>query len=245
MLTTTGSLTQSQKLLSLAIETSRGTGVELTTVARDLGMAYVGNTRGLRKYNLGLTQAELKTTSFADVQARLNAQFTGANAAYLDTSAGKITAISLAFDRLQESVGGALIDSFAMLAGDGGVQGFINKIDSLAGAISKAVLEFQVFALITKNIFNLKRMGDPDFVDKQVRALRTAFQYRGSKGFEAGNNSVVGFAKDDAARKKAEADAAASPSRPPGRCRPSPRRDGCIASCRRSRGRTSPRRRGS
>jgi hypothetical protein len=44
-------------------------------------------------------------------------------------------------------------------------------------------------------------------VDKQVRALRTAFQYRGSKGFEAGNNSVVGFAKDDAARKKAEADA--------------------------------------
>jgi len=204
LLTTTGSLAQSQKLLNLAIETSRGTGIELTTVAKDLGMAYVGNTRGLRKYNLGLTQAELKTASFATVQAKLNAQFAGANAAYLDTSAGKLTAISLAFDRLQESVGGALLDSFSALAGNNGVQGFIDRIDILSDKITKASQEFQVFALITKGLFTLT---PSDKVAKQIEALRQSFQGTG-KPFEVGNNAVTGYAKDDAARKKAEADAA-------------------------------------
>jgi len=204
LLTTTGSLTQSQKLLNLAIETSRGTGIELTTVARDIGMAYVGNTRGLRKYNLGLTQAELKTASFADVQAKLNKQFTGANAAYLDTSAGKLTAISLAFDRLQESVGGALIDSFSALSGDSGVQGFIDRIDILAERITKAGQEFQVFALIAKGFFTI---SNGDELQRQIRELRRSFQYEGARPFEMGNNAVMGYAKDEAAKKKADADA--------------------------------------
>lgn len=209
LLTTTGSLAQSQKLLNLAIETSRGTGVELTTVAKDLGMAYVGNTRGLRKYNLGLTQAELKTASFADVQARLNAQFTGANAAYLDTSAGKLTAISLAFDRLQESVGGVLIDSFSVLSGNNGVEGFIKRIDILASKLDKLGDNLAVFAFKAKVAFSFEGLvKGQDFIDKQVAEFERKRFLQQGKGFEVGNNAVTGFAKDDAARKKAEADAA-------------------------------------
>ena len=209
LLTTTGSLAQSQKLLNLAIETSRGTGVELTTVAKDLGMAYVGNTRGLRKYNLGLTQAELKTASFADVQARLNAQFTGANAAYLDTSAGKLTAISLAFDRLQESVGGVLIDSFSVLSGNNGVEGFIKRIDILATKLDKLGDNLAVFAFKAKVAFSFEGLiKGQDFIDKQVAEFERKRFLQQGKGFEVGNNAVTGFAKDDAARKKAEADAA-------------------------------------
>jgi hypothetical protein len=208
LLTTTGSLTQSQKLLNLAIETSRGTGVELTTVAKDLGMAYVGNTRGLRKYNLGLTQAELKTASFAEVQAKLNAQFSGANAAYLDTTAGKLTAIGLASDRLSESIGGALVDAFVTISGSNGVEGLVNKIDNLAGKIARFGDNLELFAYKVKVAFSFEGLlKGQDFIDERLQSYRSMMQLRGVKGFEAGNNSVTGFAKDDAARKKAEADA--------------------------------------
>jgi hypothetical protein len=208
LLTTTGSLTQSQNLLNLAIETSRGTGIELTTVAKDLGMAYVGNTRGLRKYNLGLTQAELKTASFADVQARLNAQFTGANAAYLDTTAGKLTAISLASDRLSESVGGALVDAFVAVSGSNGVGDLVNKIDILATKITSLGDGLEVFAYKVKVAFSFEGFfKGQEFIDKKVDEYRRKLQYQGALGFTPGNNSVTGYDRDDAARKKAEADA--------------------------------------
>ena len=208
LLTTTGSLTQSQKLLNLAIETSRGTGVELTTVARDLGMAFVGNTRGLRKYNLGLTQAELKTATFADVQARLNAQFTGANAAYLDTTAGKLTAIGLASDRLSESIGGALVDAFVTISGSNGVGQLVSKIDSLAAKIAKFGDGLELFAYKVKVAFSFEGLlKGQDFIDERLQSYKSMMQLRGVPGVTPGNNAVTGFAKDDAARKKAEADA--------------------------------------
>ena len=59
LLTTTGSVTKSQQLLSTAIDVSRGSGEDLTTVAQDLAQAYVGNVKGLKKYNLGLTNGTL------------------------------------------------------------------------------------------------------------------------------------------------------------------------------------------
>jgi hypothetical protein len=209
LLTTTGSLTQSQKLLNLAIETSRGTGIELTTVAKDIGMAYVGNTRGLRKYNLGLTQAELKTASFADVQARLNQQFTGANAAYLDTTAGKLTAISLASDRLSESVGGALVDAFVAISGSNGIGDLVNKIDLLATKITRFGDGLEVFAYKVKVAFSFEGLiKGQEFIDKKVAEFERRRQYEGVAGFTPGNNAVTGYSKDEAARKKAEADAA-------------------------------------
>ena len=63
LLQVTGSVTNSQKMLADAINISRGSGESLTTVASDLSQAYVGNLKGLRKYELGLTQAELKASN--------------------------------------------------------------------------------------------------------------------------------------------------------------------------------------
>jgi hypothetical protein len=82
-------------------------------------MAYVGQTRGLRKYSLGLSQAELKTMSFADVQKRLTKQFSGANAQYLTTYAGKMGILSNAAGEAQETIGKGLVDALTLLAGEG------------------------------------------------------------------------------------------------------------------------------
>lgn len=132
LLTTTGSLTASQAALRQAIDVSVGSGVALETVAQDLASAYVGQTRGLRKYNLGLSQAQLKTASFEEVTARLNKQFSGANAAYLDTYAGKLQVLSTAAGEAQEKIGAAIIDLTLALAGTGSVDELVTKIDRMA-----------------------------------------------------------------------------------------------------------------
>ena len=133
LLTTTGSLTKSQELLSLAIEGSRGSGIALTTVTQDLANAYNGNTRGLRKYNLGLTKAQLTTISFSDVQERFARQFSGANAAYLDTYAGKLDVLKVSSETAKEIIGKGLVDALVLAGGkDGDIQNVSDAMGSLA-----------------------------------------------------------------------------------------------------------------
>ena len=131
LLQTTGSVTKSQELLTQALDISRGSGVDYETVVNDLSMAFVGQTRGLRKYYLGLSQAELKTMSFEDVQKKLTKQFTGANAVYLETYAGKIGILSNAAAEAQESIGKGLVDALALLSGGG------NNIQPLADSMQE------------------------------------------------------------------------------------------------------------
>ena len=135
LLTTTGSLTKSQELLTQAIDISAASGVELSTVAQDLANAYVGNTRSLRKYNLGLTQAELKAKSFTEIQALLNKQFSGANAAYLETYAGKISMLGVVAGEAQEQIGRAVIDLAMAFTGASDIDDFVNKIESATSKI--------------------------------------------------------------------------------------------------------------
>jgi len=133
LLTTTGSLTKSQELLSLAIEGSRGSGIALTTVSQDLANAYNGNTRGLRKYNLGLSKAQLTTISFTEVQQRFANQFSGANAAYLDTYAGKLDVLKVASETAKEVIGQGLVDALVLAGGKSGdIQNVSDAMASLA-----------------------------------------------------------------------------------------------------------------
>lgn len=118
LLQQTGSLAKSQAILNTAIEVSTGTGESLTSVSEDLAKAYYGNTRSLKKYSLGLTDAELKAKSFSEIQDILNKKFTGSNATYLKTYAGQLNILSLAWSNLQENAGKALFT----LAGANGDQ---------------------------------------------------------------------------------------------------------------------------
>lgn len=130
LISTTGSVTASQKALQDAIDISVGSGIELTTVSQDLANAYVGNTKGLKKYNLGLTQAELKTASFTEISAALNKQYSGANSAYLDTYAGKLQMLGTAAGEAQEKLGGAIIDLAMAVTGASDVEELIKNINT-------------------------------------------------------------------------------------------------------------------
>ena len=140
LLQTTGSVAKSQELLTQALDISRGSGVKYETVVEDLTRAYTGQTRGLVKYKLGVTQAELKTMSFANVQEKLGKQFSGANAAYLETYAGKMGILSNAAGEATEIIGKGLVDSLSILAGEGNtVQPLADSMLELATYISDVI----------------------------------------------------------------------------------------------------------
>ena len=147
LLQVTGSVNQSQKILATSIDISRATGADLTQVANDLAQAFVGNTKGLRKYNLGLTQAELKAASFADIMARVNTLFGGASQAHLATYSGQMELLSQRAGEAQEIIGKGLIDSLIMLADTkDGVQG-------VADAMANAAQNTADFSLGVSTLF--------------------------------------------------------------------------------------------
>jgi hypothetical protein len=136
LITTTGSVAQSQALLGTALDVSAGSGENLTTVAQDLANAFIGNTRGLKKYNLGLSQAELASMSFEEISKRLNEQFSGQNQANLDTYAGKMSLLKVAFDNMQETIGKGLLDAFSILGGDQGIGGTTTAMERFGDVVA-------------------------------------------------------------------------------------------------------------
>lgn len=143
---TTRSVSKSQNILNTAIDTAAGTGIDLNTVIRDLTRSYVGNNAGLTKYNLGLSKAELRTTSFVKVQELLNKQFSGQRAAYLETYAGKTDLLRVSYDRMSDSIGEGLVDAFGMLAGENGIGGATTAMEQFGVAASDAIRGVGVLA---------------------------------------------------------------------------------------------------
>jgi hypothetical protein len=136
LLTTTGSLTKSQELLNNAIQISRASGVDLATVSQDLANGYVGITRGLKKYNTGLTQAELKSKSFADILGIMLAKSANSAQAYLETTSFKLDALTLAGENAKETIGAGLVDAFAKIGGGSSTADAVKAIDNIAKAIN-------------------------------------------------------------------------------------------------------------
>jgi hypothetical protein len=140
LLTTTGSLTKSQELLNNAIQISRGTGIDLATVSQDLANGYVGITKGLKKYNTGLTQSELQSKSFADVLGILLANSAGAAQAYLTTTSYKMDVLRVATENAKETIGKGLVDAFARIGGGTEASDAAKSIDNIAKAVSSVVI---------------------------------------------------------------------------------------------------------
>jgi len=145
LLTSTGSLEKSQDLLNLSLNISAGTGQDLVSVNQDLAALYVGNTKGLKKYNLGLSAAQLKTIKYEDAVALLNKQFAGAAQDELGTYAGKMRVLGEASDNAQEIIGGGLIDALMIISGDTSIDGLSRSMQDFAEQTAEALKEFAAF----------------------------------------------------------------------------------------------------
>ena len=172
LLTTTGSLTQSQKLLNDAITISRASGVDLATVTEDLGKGYVGITRGLAKYNTGLTRAELTSKSFNEILGVLLKRSAGAAEDYLDTTAYKFDVLSVASNNASEIIGGSLVDAFALIGGGTDASDAADAIETIATALAKVTVQsgrtIGVIPTLIKNLKNLPSQIFAGFAGAQL-----------------------------------------------------------------------------
>jgi hypothetical protein len=127
---------EAQKLLTLALDISKGSGKDLEQVANALGKAQDGNTVALGRLGLGISKAELSTLSFTQVQQKLADLYGGAAAANAETFQGKIDRLNVGFKEAKESLGFALlpqVEKFITYLNDTGIPTLNAFIAGLTG----------------------------------------------------------------------------------------------------------------
>jgi hypothetical protein len=175
----------------------------------------VGNTRGLRKYNLGLSQTELQTLDVNAAVALLTKTFAGSGTAELETFAGQMRVLGEAAGNAQEIIGSGLIESFNLLAGDQGIVTATQKMETFAQKISDALVGATDLFLELKKLGSIKTPEDSKFT--LVPSMLDELAGRGKKVLgtdrEYGGIYATKFlgeveAANAAARAKADAEAA-------------------------------------
>jgi hypothetical protein len=198
----TASAAKSTELLNLSLSVAAGSGQDLLTVNQDLAAAYVGNTKGLRKYNLGLTQSELKTLKFEDAVALLTSTFKGSAEAELNTYSGKMRVLGEAADNAQEIIGTGLVNSLMILSGDSTVEELADSMSELATNTSEALTNLAEFGKGVRDIFGPIAAGVEKFIkftqplaDLIIEGDPTGFtgrpRPRARRMFEGGQDSVA------------------------------------------------------
>ena len=145
----TGDVNKAMKDLNLAIDVSRGSSNELSTVVDALSKAYAGNTKGLSGLNLGLNKAYLATGDMVGIQKELNNTFGGASAAYLETYAGKVAVLNNQWSETKEIVGQGLVMAFEEATGNRGVGGMTDAMETFGYTIDAIVIKL---ATLTKSL---------------------------------------------------------------------------------------------
>ena len=202
----TGSATKTQELMKLAFDVSSGSGLDYASTVDILSQAYIGNTKGLKQLNLGLTQAELKAMDFEQISTKLRQNFAGAGGVALDSYAGSMAKLSVATSSASETNGTALLDAVIKISGSQGVDGLISKIDTLASAFASVVTQVGNAVSALTGTETRKAFSPSYYISGGKAGGKTV----GATG--AGNMALSVLSQDTqksdlAAKKKAELDA--------------------------------------
>jgi hypothetical protein len=114
--------TEAQKLQTLALDISAGTGKDLQAVSEALGKAYDGNLGALKKLGVGIDESIIKSKNFDAAAAALSKTFEGQASQQAETFAGKMARLNVAFDEAKETVGSYVLDAITPL-----VSNIVNK----------------------------------------------------------------------------------------------------------------------
>ena len=156
----TSSITESQKLLTLALDISAGTGKDLTAVSQGLQKAYLGNNASLGRLGVGLTKAELKSTSFLDIQEKLTTLFAGQAQSAADGYLGSLNKLTIASNNAKEIIGKDLVDAMRLLSGDTGIGEATTAIEGFATQVGNAITGVSVLIAKLKSIPGSGVLGD-------------------------------------------------------------------------------------
>jgi hypothetical protein len=205
LIQTTQSVTASQDIMRTALNAAAGAGVNLDTAITDLSQAYVGNLKGLKKYNLGLTNAELATMSFQQIQDKLNQTFTGQAALAAETYAGKMDKLSIASGNAKEIIGKGLTDAITSAFGGGDIDKATTNIESFGQVVADIIAGLGTMIGFLGKIKNLAPQTDK-LTNKDFMGAQPNTPYDPMSAFTPGLSPA--FMKTIAQRKAADAAAA-------------------------------------
>jgi hypothetical protein len=148
---TTRSTTMAQSMLNTALDISAGTGMDLVSATKILSQAYVGNVKGLKQLNLGLTNAELAGKSYLEIERLIAAQYAGQSKNAADSYQGSLNRLKIAAEQASEQIGQSLVASLS--TSSGGMDKLIDKVDGAADSISGLITNVAVLAKDLGNLF--------------------------------------------------------------------------------------------
>jgi hypothetical protein len=227
LLRTTGSLAKSQELLNLSLDIAASEGLSVTAVSEKLSQAYVGQARGLRSLNLGLTTAELNTADFESIQSKLTSLFAGQGQAAASSYTAQINKLTIASEQASEIIGGGLVDSLIILSGNTSVDelaqdmldaarnaaAFTEAVAGLANAINAPIKGLAnvmtAFVKATDPFVDLIIEGDPSgFMTKKPpsSASAPAAGFGGKTFYADAQKNADAIAKAETTAKKRAAE---------------------------------------
>jgi hypothetical protein len=149
---TTRSTTMAQSMLNTALDISAGTGMDLASATKILSQAYVGNVKGLKQLNLGLTNAELSSKSYLEIERLIAAQYAGQSKNAADSYQGSLNRLKIAAEQASEQIGQSLVA--ALSTSSGGMDKLIDKVDGAADSISGLITNVSVLAKDLGDLFS-------------------------------------------------------------------------------------------
>ena len=167
-LNTTGSVARSQSMLNTALNISRATGKDLTSVSTALARAYQGNYTSLQRLGIGVDVATMKTQGFSAVQDTLNAKFAGAAKTAADSYQGSLDKLKVAADNAKEAIGKGMVDALTALSSSGSIDGVVSAIDKISKAFGGAIGSAGRFIAYTKAALGSGWKLDQNFQDKSA-----------------------------------------------------------------------------
>jgi len=142
LLSATGSVSKSTEIMNVALDLAASRNADVAAVASDLANAYVGNSKGLATYRLGLTKAELSAMTFDEILEKIATDTLGAADEAAASLSGKMAILSEAVNQAQGRIGGGLVDALGGLAGPNGAGGAAQTIENLSTKLTNAITGF-------------------------------------------------------------------------------------------------------
>ncbi len=176
LLRATGSVTESQNLMSLALDISAGTGKTLSQVSQSLQKAFLGQTQALGRLGVGLSKAELTSSNFEQITARLTVLFAGQAKRQADSFKGSIDKLAVAANNASETIGTGLIDALKTLGENTSIEDLASNMEKTSIYIADVIRGVGVLAAKLKDIpvlgnFNV---GMIPIIGSYIELLRNA-----------------------------------------------------------------------
>jgi len=142
LLSATGSVSKSTEIMNAALDLAASSSAKVGDVAQDLARAYMGNTRSLTQYDLGLTRAELSSKTFDEIMTIIGERTLGAADEAAKSLSGQLAILSEVTNQAKERIGGGLVEALGGLSGPNGAGGAAKNIENLSIKLTNAITGF-------------------------------------------------------------------------------------------------------